>query len=154
MASSPDRRTVNVPGVGAVRIRRLPPRLIRELERRATKRRQFDAAEFKILKFRYGVADPSFTIAEVRQIFLKHGAAVELVLARIDQLSDCDVRVHVDPRLSRLHRNALRTAALIMDVGRRDEAEHRAARPRASRGKGGPSPGFPPQRLTEPSRAI
>ena len=97
MASSSSTE-VFVPRLGSVRVRPLPPKLIRLLERRATKYGRLDPNEFGILRFTHGVVEPSFTVAEVRTIFRKW-RAVQLVLDRIDTLSGFEVRVHTDPRL-------------------------------------------------------
>ena len=134
--SSDPRIVDDLPGGRTVRVRSLPPKLIRLLERRATKDGRLDPNEFEILKFAYGVVEPSFTVAEVRRIFRKFGRTVRLVLDRIDALSGCDVRVHADPRLP-FNRQVLRTAALIMDASRRlcDERRLHRARPRARRAR-------------------
>lgn len=72
---------------GSVRVRPIPPALARQLEDRATKAGKLDLAELRMLKFFHGVAEPNFTMDEVRVIFAKYGPSVWLVLNRIDEIS-------------------------------------------------------------------
>jgi hypothetical protein len=68
---------------------------------------KWDGAAYNRLRFQYAVVEPSFTAAEVERIFLTHGASVELVLARVDEISHTR-RVVVDERMPRLQRWAVR----------------------------------------------
>jgi hypothetical protein len=107
-----DRREVFVPALnGSVRVRPIPPSRDRRFRRRAMKCGKWDGAAYNRLRFQFALVDPSFTAAEVERIFLTHGASVELVLARIDEISRTR-RVVVDERMPRLQRRAVQMAAV------------------------------------------
>jgi hypothetical protein len=86
---------------------------------------EWDGAAYNRLRFQYAVVEPSFTAAEVERIFLTHGASVELVLARVDEISHTR-RVVVDERMLRLHRRAVQMAA-VATRALRERGDH--ARP-------------------------
>ncbi len=126
---------------GSVRVRPIPPALARQLEDRATKAGKLDLAELRMLKFFHGVAEPNFTMAEVRAIFAKHGPSVWLILDRIDEISGTE-QIAVDGHLAYLHRQAIRgawTAACASErrgeqKGQRRAREQRGSHPGRPRG--------------------
>ena len=130
-----DPRVLDVPGLGSVVLRPVPPQVERRFQRDAVlPSGQFDVNKLQRLRFQYAVADPGFTAAEVKLIFEKYGPAVELVLARVDRISRTP-RVHVDAGLPHLHRQALRMVAVANRALRRRGDCRPGPRARASRGR-------------------
>jgi hypothetical protein len=89
VATAPaDRHVLDVPGVGSVLLRPIPPKVERRFQRDALlPGGQFDGYKLDRLRFQYAVVEPDFTAAEVKVIFERLGPSVDLVLARVDQIS-------------------------------------------------------------------
>jgi len=130
-----DRYVLDVPGVGSVLLRPVPPKVDRRFQRDALlPSGQFDVDKLKRLRFQCAVVEPDFTAAEVKVIFEKYGSSVDLVLARVDQISRTP-QVHVDASLPHLHRQALRMVAVANQALRRRGDCRPGPRARASRGR-------------------
>src|SRR5215208_5503931 len=87
-AARPDRYVLDVPGVGRVTLQPVPRKVERRFQRDALLASgQFNVDKFQRLRFQYAVVDPDFTAAEVAAIFERLGPRVDLVLARVDQIS-------------------------------------------------------------------
>jgi hypothetical protein len=127
---------VYVPAVGgSVRIRPVPPKVERRFQRDAVlPSGQFDGYKLQRLRFQYAVIKPDFTAADVKVIFEKYGPSVDLVLARVDQISRTP-QVHVDASLPHLHRQAVRMVAVANQALRRRGDCRPGPRARASRGR-------------------
>jgi hypothetical protein len=131
-----DRYVLDVPGVGgSVLLRPVPPKVGRRFQRDALlPSGQFDGYKHQRLRFQYAVVEPDFTAAEVVAIFEKYGPSVDLVLARVDQISRTP-QVHVDAGVPHLQRQALRMVAVANQALRRRGDCRPGPRARASRGR-------------------
>jgi hypothetical protein len=128
-----DRYVLDVPSFGSVLLRPVPPKVERRFQRDALLASgQFDGHKLQRLRFQYAVVEPDFTAAEVAAIFEKLGPSVDLVLARVDQISRTP-QVHIDASLPYLHRQAVGMVAVANQaLRRRGDCGPRA---RASRGR-------------------
>lgn len=116
---------------GSVRVRPIPPALARQLEDRAMKAGKLDLAELRMLRFFHGVAEPNFTMAEVRMIFAKCGPSVWQILDRIDEISGTE-QIAVDGHLAYLHRQAIRGAWTAAYASKRRGVSRRVSAARVS----------------------
>jgi hypothetical protein len=134
--TSPSEHVVlDVPGVGSVLLRPVPPKVDRRFRRDALlPSGQFDGYKLQRLRFQYAVVEPAFTLAEVEAIFEKNGPSVGLVLARVDQISRTP-QVHVDASVPHLHRQAVGMLAVYNQALRRRGDCRPGPRARASRGR-------------------
>jgi hypothetical protein len=135
VARPADRYVLDVAAVGSVLLRPVPPKVERRFQRDALlPSGQFDGYKLDRLRFQYAVVEPDFTAAEVKVIFERLGPSVELVLARVDQISRTP-RAHVDASLPHLHRQAVRMVAVANQALRRRGDCRPGPRARASRGR-------------------
>jgi hypothetical protein len=127
---------VYVPAVGgSVRIRPVPPKVERRFQRDALlPSGQFDGYKHQRLRFQYAVVEQDFTAADVKVIFEKYGPSVDLVLARVDQISRTP-QVHVDASLPHLQHQAVRMVAVANQALRRRGDCRPRPRARALRGR-------------------
>ena len=130
-----DRYVLDVPDVGSVLLRPVPPKVERRFQRDALlPSGQFDGYKLQRLLFQYAVVEPAFKAAETAAIFEKYGPRVDLVLARVDQISRTP-QVHLDASLPYLHRQAVRIVAVYSQALRRRGDCRPGPRARASRGR-------------------
>jgi hypothetical protein len=135
VARPADRYVLDVPGVGSVLLRPVPPKVERRFQRDALlPSGKFDGYKHDRLRFQYAVVEPDFSAAEVNLIFEKYGPAVALVLARVDQISRTP-QVHVDASLPHLQRQAVRMLAVANQALRRRGDCRPGPRARAPRGR-------------------
>ena len=135
MARPADRDVLDVPGFGSVLLRPVPPKVDRRFQRDVLlPSGQFDVGKLNQLRFQYAVVEPDFTAAEVAAIFKRLGPSVDLVLARVDQISRTP-HIHVDASLPYLHRHAVRMVAVANQALRRRGDCRPGPRARASRGR-------------------
>jgi hypothetical protein len=145
--------TVEVPAVGGnVEVRRIPPKLVREIRAKATKGGRFDFQELMVWQLVYGLKAPNFTQAEARAITFRFTlGTLQPIVDRIDELSGTDEHLHgvEDSVPHRLRRYAQQMVMATAWLKRFPDAPSRVARTPRARGAGRPAA----RRSTTPSRA-
>ena len=143
---------VYVPAVcGDVEVRRIPPKLLREIRAKATTGGNFDAYELMVWKLAYGLKSPSFTTAEIRALMECWTlGALQSIVDRIDEISGTDEHLHgvddgVPPRLRWYAEQMVMASSWLR---RFPDAPSRVPRTARARGAGRPAA----RRSTTPSR--
>ena len=136
--------TVEVPAVGGhVQVRRIPPKLLREIRAKATKGGLLDFQELMVWKLVYGLRHPNFTEAEARRVtsaFHPQGASANR-RSGIDGLSGTDEHLRgVDDGVpQRLRRYAEQMVMATAWLKRFPDAPSRVPRTTRARGAGRPA---------------
>jgi hypothetical protein len=134
-----------------VEVRRIPPKLLREIRARATKGGRFDFQELMVWKLVYGLKAPNFTEAEARAITFRFTlGTLQPIVDRVDELSGTDEHLHgvEDSVPHRLRRYAQQMVMATAWLKRFPDAPSRVPRTARARGAGRPAA----RRSTTPSR--
>ena len=135
--------TVEVPaGGGDVEVRRIPPRLLRQIRAKATKGGRLDFQELMVWKLVYGLRHPNFTEAEARRVTWRFTlTALQPIVDRIDRLSGTDehLRCFDDGVPQRLRRYAEQMVMATAWLKRFPDAPSRMPRTTRARGAGRPA---------------